>query len=407
MAKKGITSIDDIKCPNCGHNIPLTEVLSHQIAEATRKEMRSEMVSAQENLTARERAVDKLEEDAAKIIDQRVEATRKRIQEDAERSATEKSRVALAAATARASEVEAALVESQAAELELRNRAAKMERREQEIDVEVARKVDAGRAAAVTVAREQMETDFKLKSATAERQLAEALSRVSDLQRRLEQGSEQSQGEALEFVIERDLAAAFPLDAIQPVPKGVNGADVVQVVNRRDGSAAGSIIWELKRTQNFNDGWIAKLKADQRVAKSDVAVLVSAVLPKGVDSFSMIDGVWVCSIRHAVALACAIRVQLVEVSAAKASQIGRGEKMEFVYDYLSGSGFRQRVEAIVEAFQEMNSDIAEERRVAERRWAKREKQVLQVIAGTAGMYGDLQGLIGSTMGTIPLLEHKP
>jgi hypothetical protein len=94
---------------------------------------------------------------------------------------------------------------------------------------------------------------------------------------------------------------------------------------------------------------------------------------------------------------------LLEVASAKHPAVGKNEKMEILYAYLSGIEFRQKVDAIVEAFVTMQEDLQEERRSTERRWAKREKTIQRVITNTSGMYGDLQGRVGSSLATIPAL----
>ena len=208
----------------------------------------------------------------------------------------------------------------------------------------------------------------------------------------------------LELQIEELIRTNFPADSIEPVPKGVNGADVVHRVYNRRGDASGVIVWELKNNKAWSDGWVQKLKDDLRLVKGDVAILVTEVLPKGVENFSLYNGIWVTNPQCALGLAIALRGQLIEVAMTKLSTVGKNEKMEVLYQYLSGSEFRQRVEAIVESFVDMQKDLQTERRATEQRWAKREKQIQRVIGNTAGMYGDLQGLIGTSLQAIPALS---
>jgi hypothetical protein len=210
----------------------------------------------------------------------------------------------------------------------------------------------------------------------------------------------------LELELESLIRAAFPLDQVEPVPKGVTGADVIQRVINRSGHCCGTIVWELKRTKAWSDGWIQKLKDDQRAIRADVAIIVSEVLPKDCSNFTQINGIWVTSPACSINLALALRMNLVDVAVTKLAAVGKNEKMEFIYQYISGPEFRQRVESIVEAFNEMQSDLQEERRIAERRWAKREKQLRRVIYGTSGMYGDFQGLIGSSLQAIAALSDN-
>jgi hypothetical protein len=186
----------------------------------------------------------------------------------------------------------------------------------------------------------------------------------------------------------------------------MNGADLIHRVHNNNGQCCGTVVWESKRTRGWNDGWVQKLKDDLRSVRGDLAVIVSEVLPKEIDNFGQVRGVWVTSRCCATSLAVALRCLLIEVSMTKDAVMGKNDKMEILYRYLSGSEFRQRVEAIVEAFVEMQEDLQEERRVAERRWSKREKQIQRVITNTSGTYGDLQGLIGSSLQNIPRLNHE-
>lgn len=406
MATKKTTSLDELKCPNCGTQIPLSEMLSHQIGERAREEMRAEVVAAQADVTRREEELKRQQKESDKKVADAITAATARIVNEERRRAEEEAATRLNAATEEAARAKAALRQAQASELELRNKASELEERAASLDLEVARRIDEGKRAITTAIEERLKVEMTLKVGEKEKQLQDAMDMIARLQEKIEQGSQQLQGEVLELELEKVLGATFPLDEILPVPKGVNGADIIHQVNRRSGGAAGQLIWELKRTKTFNKDWPAKLKADQRLAKADIAILVSSALPDEIKTFGQLDGVWVCGIEHAINLAHALRVQLLEVDLVRAAQSGKAGKMELMYEYLSGPGFRQRVEAIVEAFTEMQSDIAEERRVAERRWAKREKQVAQVINSTSGMYGDLQGLIGSTMQAVPQLEHK-
>jgi len=200
------------------------------------------------------------------------------------------------------------------------------------------------------------------------------------------------------------LSAKFPLDQIHPVPKGEHGGDVLQHVAGLFGQACGTILWESKRTKTWSDGWLVKLREDQRQAKAELAVIVSQALPKEVDTFDLIDGVWVTHPRSALPVAMALRQSLMEVAAVRQATEGQQTKMEMVYDYLMGPRFRQRVQAIVEAFSTMQEDLDKERKVIMRQWAKREEQINRVMQATVGMYGDLQGIAGTTLQEIEGLE---
>ena len=236
-------------------------------------------------------------------------------------------------------------------------------------------------------------------------QTIESMTRtIEELRRKAEQGSQQSQGEALELELEELLRNRFPMDHIEPVAKGEMGADVVQQVNGAIGQGAGIILWESKRTKAWSDGWLAKLRDDQRRCNADIALIISSTLPKHVEHFDLIDGVWVAHPKYALPVAVALRQTLIEVTSSRLVQQGQQTKMEQVYHYLTGTKFRQRVDAVVEKFNDMREDLDKERKFMSRLWTKRETQILAVIESTVGMVGDLQAIAGKAMPEIPSLD---
>jgi hypothetical protein len=302
-----------------------------------------------------------------------------------------------------AAEKDRKLAEAGEAELELRKQKRELEEKSKTLELEVARKIDAERAAIQEETARQIQEEYRLKDAEKDKKLQDAIKANEELRRKLQQGSQQTQGEVLEIELEEVIRAAFPSDRVEPVPKGISGADVVHRVLSKSGHLCGTIVWESKRTKAWSEGWLQKLKDDQRLVKADIAVLVTEALPKDCKNFAQYDAVWVSNPSSAISLAVALRSQLIEVATTKLAAVGKNEKMEILYQYLSGPEFKQRVEAIVEAFVAMQEDLQEERRVTERRWARREKQIQKVISNTSGMYGDFQGLIGSSLQTIPSL----
>ena len=201
-----------------------------------------------------------------------------------------------------------------------------------------------------------------MKDAEKDLRLAQALNMNEDLRRKLEQGSQQIQGEVLELDLERILRNENPLDEISEVPKGIRGTDLLHKVTSRTGLVAGIIIWEAKNTKNWGEGWIAKLKEDQRAAKADIAVIVSDVLPKGMDGFGFKDGVWITTRRHVPALTVALRQGLMEVAQARRAVAGKSEVVEALFRYATGPEFRHRVETIAHNFIDMKEDLEAEKR---------------------------------------------
>jgi hypothetical protein len=229
---------------------------------------------------------------------------------------------------------------------------------------------------------------------------------IEELKRRAEQGSQQLQGEVQELELESILRAKFPLDILEPVPKGEYGGDLLHKIINSQGQPCGTILWESKRTKNWSDGWLSKLRDDQRAAKAEIALIITKTLPKGIEAFDLIEGVWVVEPRCAIPIAIALRHSLIEIVATRQISEGQQTKMELVYQYLTSSRFRHRVQAIVEKFSDMHEDLDRERKSMTRLWAKREEQIRGVIEATAGMYGDLQGIAGKSLQEIEGLNVK-
>jgi hypothetical protein len=382
--------LDTISCPKCGHGIPVNEVLSHQIAERARAESNAKIVELQSLLACKEQEVN-----------ERLTAETKKIEQLAQEKA--KGSLALEIQDLRNQLAEAARERdaAQAAELEARKRARDLDERARTLDLEAARKIDAERNKIEVEALRRADEQYQFKLAEKEKQIQDAKKVNDELKRKLEQGSQQTQGEVLELQLEELLRVAFPMDQIEPVPKGYNGADIVQKVISKSGRLCGTILWESKRTKAFSEGWLQKLKDDQRKLTAEIAVLVSEALPKNCSTFDYTNDIWVSNPQCAISLAVALRMQLMNVAVARAAADGAKQKSEILYEYVSSTQFRQRVEAIAEAFIGMQSGLQEEKRAAQKQWAKREKQIEQVISNTAGMYGELQALTG--LSDIPAL----
>jgi hypothetical protein len=223
---------------------------------------------------------------------------------------------------------------------------------------------------------------------------------IVELTRKVQQGSQQVQGEAQEVVLRDVLSSAFPTDTIEDVPKGVHGADLMQTVHGVDGRNCGSIAWESKRTRSWSDGWLPKLRDDQREAGAACAVIVTQVLPPDVRHFGLKDGVWVCAPSYAVPLGAALRAGLIELTAAKRAAEGSGQKMQLLYQYMTGTEFRNRVEGLVDAFVQMQEDLTSEKRVTLTRWKRREKLIDRALDNITALCGDLQGIAGRQLGDL-------
>jgi hypothetical protein len=411
-----------ITCPKCKTEIKLTESLAAPLIESTRKQFEQKLEKKDADINQREQAMrDKerqLIEDKRKLDDQVADRVAAQLKTERSQVAAEESRKAKLASAlelenkahelAEMQEVLKAnnekLAEAQKAQADLIKKQRELDDAKRELELTVEKRVQTGLNDVRVLAKKEAEDEQKLKVSEKEHTISAMQKQIEDLKRRAEQGSQQLQGEVQELELENILRTKFPFDSIDPVPKGEFGGDVVHLVRTSSGQTSGTILWEFKRTKNWSDAWLAKLRDDQRAAKAEVAVIVSQILPKGVETFEMVENVWVTHPRTALPLAMVLRQSLLELSLARQGTEGQQTKTEMVYQYLTGSQFRQRVEAIVEAFSTMQKDLDKERKVIMRQWAKREKQIERVMGATVGMYGDLQGIAGKSLQEIEGLE---
>ncbi|MCK5215079.1 MAG: DUF2130 domain-containing protein [Candidatus Omnitrophica bacterium] len=388
---------EKIKCPECGHMIELSEAISHDIEDKVKSKFEQQIQAikkeSQDALTHKE------EEFNLQLTKAKADLTAK-----AQKEALESVNLDLSDLKAQLDEKTKKLQGAEQFELKLRKKTRELEEKEKSLELEIMRKLDEERKSMEESLSKDFQEQHRLKDAEKEKQLSDMRKQIEDLQRKAEQGSQQNQGEVLELELEDVLKTEFPLDEIEPIGKGQRGADVLQIVKTQFGRVCGKILWETKRTKNWSDGWIQKLKDDQREAKADICVIVSEALPSGLSNFNQTNGVWVCSLQAYLSLAIALRVTLIQVASANLSQEGKNEKMEIMYKYLTGSEFRNRVEAIVESFVAMKSELEAEKRAIQKIWSKREKQIENVITHIGGMHGDLQGIVGSSLPTIKMLE---
>jgi hypothetical protein len=413
-----------ITCPSCKAEIKLTESLAAPLIESTRKQFEQQLAQKDNDIAKREQAMrDKekqLAEDKRKLDDQVADQVAAQLKAERARIIAEESKKAKLASAAelenKARELadlqdalnanNEKLAEAQKAQAELIKKQRELDDAKRELELTVEKRVQEGLTDVRTQARKEAEEEQKLRVMEKEQTIAAMQKQIEDLKRRAEQGSQQLQGEVQELELENLLRAKFPFDAIEPVPKGEFGGDVLHRVVGAGGQPGGTILWEFKRTKNWSDAWLAKLRDDQRTAKAEIAVIVSQVLPKGVETFEMVEGVWVTHPRAALPVAMILRQSLLEVALARQSSEGQQTKTEMVYQYLTGPRFRQRVEAIVEAFSTMQEDLDKERKAIMKQWAKREEQIERVMGATVGMYGDLQGIAGKSLQEIEGLELK-
>lgn len=374
-----------IQCPKCGASIDVSEILTRRIEEGLRKDF-------DDRLAGERRRV---EEKAA--------AERKAAEERMRKSLDDEHALRL-----KSMQEELAAKSEQVKELHRTKSEVERLRREKEemrdaIEAELQRKMNEQlqdeKARIQRLAEERVRMKLDEKDVVIEQMKA----RLQEAQRKAEQGSMQLQGEVQELAIEEWLRAAFPLDTIGEVKKGARGADCLHTVNTRTRQDCGSIYYESKRTKDFQPGWIEKFKADMRAKGATIGVIVTEAMPKDMERMGMRDGVWVCNFEEFKGLSAVLRESVVMISDAVVAQENRGDKMTLLYDYLTGHEFRMQIEAIVEGFVQMETDLNAEKRAMEAIWKKREKQIAKVLLNTTRMHGAIRGIAGAAIPAVPQL----
>ena len=379
----------EIKCPSCGQHFALGEAE----AEEYKKEL-------QQKMTAYVRQKD---EEFKRKTDE-LDKQRTVIEAAALKKATDEMSVQLKAMEDETRQKTLQLQELQRKEIEFLREKNELEQRTRNLDIEIEKRLleDRKKIETETIQREAQLFDMRMKE--KELQLESMKRTIEELKRKSEQGLTQQQGEAQEILLEELLGEYFPFDSINEVGKGVEGADCIQVVRTMSGKECGKIIYESKRTKGWNNNWIEKLKNDMRATQADLAILVTQTFPKDMECFGEKDGVWICSFKEVLGLSSALRNAIIRISEAKRSEENKGEKMQMLYNYLTGIEFRQHVEAILEGFLSMKHSITKERLQMEKMWKEREKQLDKVLLNTSGLFGSIKGIAGASIQDIPLLE---
>lgn len=437
-----------IKCPHCGESFPLTEALAKPLLDAESSRLRAEAHRFVETERAKVAAKAKAEADAAfaqerqamqhaaaerdqqiaaakeaelaarktvaeaaaakqdvdLTVARAVQAARAQIAKEATAKANEEAKAELDAMSLELFEKNSKLQEAQAAELEARRMKKDAEDAKREVELRVARELDAERAKVRDAAIKERDEEHRLQLAEKDKQIQAMNQQVDELRRKGASGSQQLVGEVLELDLEATLRHAFPNDRFDPVPKGQNGADIVQTVMSPSGAPSGKILWECKRTRSWSKAWLSKLRDDQRAVGAAVAVIASETLPDEVTTFDCIDSVWVSALSVVIPLALTLRAGVIETALARRAAAIDGSVRDEVFSYLTTPKFQQRVVQTVEAYDEMRKDLDAEKRSTAKQWSKREKQLDRMLGGVAGLYGDLQGIVGSGLPAVPKLE---
>jgi hypothetical protein len=415
-------SANHIKCPNCGSEFDVQDVLSADVEQKIKQQYEKQL---QQSLSQINTEKKKLEEDQKLFEEKRKkenELFQQKLQQEKQKLETEiqqqlrksiasdyENQLRLLQQNAKDSEEK--LKTARQKEFEFLKKEQELKNKEQELEIQVQKILMEERSVLTQQIRKEegdrillKETEYQFKLKELEKQLEDQRKLAEEMKRRAEQGSMQLQGEVQELLLEELLRDHFPYDNIGEVGKGVEGADCIQTVRNHIGNDCGKIIFESKRTKTFNNAWIEKLKSDMRNKQADVAILVTQAYPKELTCFGEKDGVWICSFSEVIALTTALRHTIIRIAETKKAEENKGEKMQMLYSYLTGIEFRQQIETIVEGFLSMKNSITKERVQMEKLWKEREKQLERVLLSTSGLYGSIKGIAGASIGNIPLLE---
>jgi hypothetical protein len=400
-----------VECPKCKNEFSVTEALSAEIEERYHKKFEkaaqkkeAEFEKRQEEIEKEKKMLSKKQLDLEQIIQAKVTAEKIELEKKIKITLADQSRLELEDLKNQINEKSQQVLAAQKLELEFRKKTRELEDKEKSVELELHRKFDEEKVKIEEAVALKIMEEQRFKTAEKDKQLEGMRHQIEELKRKAEQGSQKTQGDVLQIEIEAILKSAYPIDEINQVQNGVSGGDIIQKIMTPAGQHCGTILWEAKRTKTWNEAWIKKLKDDQRAITAEIAVIVTQTLPKGVAHLAQIDGVWVVDFLTFQGLAIALRTNLIQLFHSHAIANGKTEKMDFLYCYLTGIQFKQRVEIIIEAFQAMKKELEKEKRSIQKGWAAREQQLERVLASTVGMYGDIQGIVGASLPKIAALE---
>ncbi len=415
---------NNIKCPNCAHVFDVENVLAADIEQKYQQEYQRKLSLSlgkidedKKKLEAAEQLFEEKKKQENELFAQKLQKEKQKleteIQEQLRKSISSDYENQLRLLKENNSDVEEKLKESRKKELEFLQKEQQLKNKEVELEITLQKKLQEERALlSEQIQKQEMErsslkeTQFQLKLKELEKQLDDQKKLAEEMRRKAEQSSMQRQGEVQELLLEEILKENFPFDLIEEVGKGVEGADCIQIVRNHGGKECGKIIYESKRTKGWSGNWIDKLKTDMRSRGADVAILVTQTFPKDMERFGEKDGVWICNFSEIASVASIIRNGVLKVYEIQRSEENKGDKMQLLYNYLTGVEFRGQVEAIAEGFMAMKNSITKERMQMEKLWKEREKQLEKVLISTSGLYGSVKGIAGASVGDIPLLDGE-
>ncbi|CAI8307209.1 MAG: Uncharacterised protein [Flavobacteriaceae bacterium] len=406
---------NQIKCPNCGTSIDVQDILAHQLEDEIKQKYQSQIAEEKkknqaehEKLKQKKLDFEKAKKKENELFQERLES---QLKEEKKAIETKLKSKLKEEQSEQFEALQKELNEKSEQVKELNRSKAEIEKLKREKgELKEAAEADAQKKLNETLITEKekirkLEEDKnELRFKEMQKQLEDQKKLTEEMKRKQEQGSMQMQGEVQELAIEEWLAAQFPLDSVEEIKKGARGGDCLQHVNTRTAQNCGTIYYESKRTKDFQPSWIEKFKADIRDKGANIGVLVTEVMPSDMDRMGLKDGIWICNYEEFKGLCAVLRQSIVQLSTAISTQDNKGDKMEILYTFLTGNTFRMQVEAIVEGFTQMKSDLESEKRSMQRIWKQRDKQIEKVTTNTIDMYASIKGIAGNAIQSVKALE---
>ncbi|GAB4017500.1 DUF2130 domain-containing protein [Spirosoma koreense] len=400
-----------LSCPHCQQPIDLEASFVHQVEQQLAHKYNQHYAGQlanlnrqQEELRQQKLAIQAKERDQQAAIEQAVAAQLKTLQAHALRKAQAEQQATVQTLQAELRDKSETVKTLQQQELNLLRQQRELEEKQASLKLEVEKQLRVERSKIEARAVQKARDENHLKEEEQQGLIRSLTDQLHAMERKIKQGSQQTQGEVQEVALEKLLVNTFPFDLITDVAKGVNGADLIHDVRNEFGRLCGRIIYESKRTKAFGGNWIDKLKADMQRHNGDIAVLVTEAMPADLPHFAQIDGVWVCTFADVRALATVLRMGVLKVSEVRTASENKGDKVQRLYDYLTGNEFQQCVRSIVRAFQMLQTGLEQEKRAMKQIWSRREKQIEAVIDSTTCMVGAIGGIAEGVILSLPELE---
>jgi hypothetical protein len=406
---------NQIKCPNCGTDIDVQDILAHQLEDDIKQKYQQQLAVEQKRFQAEQ---DKLSQEREvfeqtkrkenELFQERLEnalkSEKKSIEDKLRAKFSEENTEQFNALQKELNEKSEQVKELSRTKAEIEKLRREKEEMKEAVEAEAQKRLNETLQVEKEKIKRTEEERNELRIRELLKQLEDQKELTAEMKRKQEQGSMQLQGEVQELAIEEWLASHFPMDTIEEIKKGQRGGDCIQTVNTHARENCGTIYYESKRTKAFQQAWIEKFRNDMRELNATMGVLVTDVLPPGMERMGQRDGIWICTFNEFKGLCFVLREAVIQLSQALQSQENKGEKMVMLYDYLTSNEFRMKIEAIVEGFTQMHEDLEREKKSIVGHWKRREKQIQKVLLNTAHLHGAIRGIAGNAIQSIKNLE---